>query len=225
MHCCPTELRLRVHKTFLNRHWKILSSVRVPWYVPEWAGGVGLSPVVDLEGEIDSPRSYLHGYGPSEMDLQVLRKILFNHQKEFPKRLPAMPEWNFHQFALDRLPARPLVSPDPPKQFVGELERCTNALTVEAFFRYPLVVGKEDIVVQDALKGIVDWSVETEEGFGIVMSPKRAQEIFKKKFKMILRHNERLWRKNAEGKLPAPLSISLLTDRKYQDWLPVVFAR
>jgi len=44
MESCPVELIGSVHKAFLKKHASVLQTVRVPWYVPEKFGGVGLKP-------------------------------------------------------------------------------------------------------------------------------------------------------------------------------------
>lgn len=42
---CPTEVWEKVAKTFVYRHGNLLRSRKLPWFVPEWAGGLGLVPL------------------------------------------------------------------------------------------------------------------------------------------------------------------------------------
>jgi len=87
MESCPVELRLEVHRSFVRHNWKVLSSVRLPWFVPESCGGVGLRPFkvwsfgVNVE---DAEWSYLERdgvrYGPSDQDSEIM-KLLLNRKK------------------------------------------------------------------------------------------------------------------------------------------------
>jgi len=69
----PTELQPTIMRIFIETHSKILKSMRLPWYIPEWLGGIGLPP---------GPWG-----GPSELDLRVGHKILLNWQKSRPSAL------------------------------------------------------------------------------------------------------------------------------------------
>lgn len=69
---CPSKMRERVLHSWLANHWDEVSSTRLPWFVPEALGGLGL-PIVD-----SNPR-----YQPSEIDLRVARKVR-DHPGQFP---------------------------------------------------------------------------------------------------------------------------------------------
>lgn len=43
---CPVHLRMAVHELFLQHNAETLKHTRVPWYVPESLGGVGLKPLI-----------------------------------------------------------------------------------------------------------------------------------------------------------------------------------
>jgi hypothetical protein len=79
MESCPKDLRLAVHKMFIKEHFDLLKSVRLPWFVPEELGGVGLKPfIVWTYGDNveDASWQYLEcdgvRYGPSDQDLEIM---------------------------------------------------------------------------------------------------------------------------------------------------------
>jgi hypothetical protein len=76
MRSCPDDIRLLVHKLFVKCNYETLKAVRLPWFVPESLGGVGLEPflVSNSEWDIDLwSESYLEvdgvRYGPSDRDI------------------------------------------------------------------------------------------------------------------------------------------------------------
>jgi len=76
----PDHCRIAVHKLFLRENWKLLNSVRVPWYVSEDNGGLGLMPIVTEiyadSGDIDDFVVIPHEtYGPSVLDLELLASL------------------------------------------------------------------------------------------------------------------------------------------------------
>jgi len=87
MESCPEDLRLSVHKLFVREHFELLKSVRLPWFVPEELGGVGLMPfkVWTFGDNVeDASWSYLEvdgvRYGPSDQDcdiMEILRSRTF----------------------------------------------------------------------------------------------------------------------------------------------------
>jgi len=84
MNGCPDSIRLTVHKMFIRENYDMLKSVKVPWFVPESMGGVGLKPFTVMSSEEDVEEiklSYLTvdgvRYGPSDLDLKCCR-ILIN---------------------------------------------------------------------------------------------------------------------------------------------------
>jgi len=91
---CPDEVRLSVHKMFIRENFELLSSIKVPWYVPESMGGVGLMPFTVTSGEdIDDFKiSYLEidkvRYGPSDLDLKCCRIISNKYANVSVRKLP-----------------------------------------------------------------------------------------------------------------------------------------
>lgn len=87
---CPKEIQIAVHRQFVHRNFSLLSAAKVPWYVPESLGGVGLYCFLDSSGT-----SYLNDpitgarLGPSDLDLRCIR-LLFQKQVRVPlSKLPA----------------------------------------------------------------------------------------------------------------------------------------
>jgi hypothetical protein len=88
MDYCPDHLREECHKEFLRLHRDALKRYRVPWYVPECFGGLGLACIErfeDAESVEDCKLSYV--IGPSKIDLLCLRLALID-KMEF-KNLPS----------------------------------------------------------------------------------------------------------------------------------------
>jgi len=64
----PSHLLASIHKNFISHHRPLLTKARVPWYVPEWLGGLGLTGLKE----------------PSELDRRVARAIIINWSKQRP---------------------------------------------------------------------------------------------------------------------------------------------
>jgi hypothetical protein len=82
MDSTPYSLRLKVHKIFIKENYDTLTSVKVPWFLPESLGGVGLRPFTRVIGDdVDDVKfTYLEEdgirYGPSDLDLKCARILL-----------------------------------------------------------------------------------------------------------------------------------------------------
>jgi hypothetical protein len=86
---CPTSLKEAVHAEFVDKHRGLLQSMRLPWYVPEWIGGLGLTGVKE----------------PSELDLRVAKMIIFNWKKQRPVSIAhSEANWRTWQLAEGRVP-------------------------------------------------------------------------------------------------------------------------
>lgn len=88
---CPEHMRTTVMEIFIQKHRELLTKSRLPWYIPEWLGGIGL------------PR------GPwgenSELDLRLAHKILLNWAKERPIPISHQETpWQIWQIAQKGLP-------------------------------------------------------------------------------------------------------------------------
>jgi len=146
MNTCPEELKEKVYKKFLNKHWKVLGELRVPWFMPEWIGGVGLPPLFDrpvlTQYEVDNglsdveslrQREYLHG--PTDLDFRKGANILLNFTKKPPLKDVAAPSWLVHKWVMGRMPFKPIRTCEDT---FGEFDKFYSLLTVEALFRLPI---------------------------------------------------------------------------------------
>jgi len=106
---CPVDLRLAVHELFLLHNAGTLKNTRVPWYVPESLGGVGLKPILVESfgsGDVDEYRfqyaetSTGHRCGPSRLDVMIAWAFMDRAYRTFSvKKVPtaqpirARPVW------------------------------------------------------------------------------------------------------------------------------------
>jgi hypothetical protein len=96
---CPFEFRGVALKRFLNHNWEVLTSISrmgVPWYMPEWIGGLGL-PRFDCAGKM---------HGPTELDLRKGKFLLLNHLADLFLVPSAASSWMTHKLVMRRLPER-----------------------------------------------------------------------------------------------------------------------
>jgi hypothetical protein len=85
----PITMREDVHKRFIQKHWELLTSTNLPWFVPEWIGGLGLLGVEK----------------PSELDLRIAHQILYNWKKIRPISLAhSDANWKTWKLAEERVP-------------------------------------------------------------------------------------------------------------------------
>jgi hypothetical protein len=87
---CPSQMKEQAHKAFINHHRNLLVATRLPWFVPEWIGGVGLIGFKE----------------PSEKDLRIARMITINWAKRRPISLAHQEaNWKTWQEASKRVPS------------------------------------------------------------------------------------------------------------------------
>jgi hypothetical protein len=107
------ERQVKIMKKFINHNWDKLNEVYVPWFMPEWIGGLGLPWVGPNVGgkditDIDEYKANLvYEFGPSELDLLKAHNILLNWRHRSPQSIPASSEWKIHEYAMSRLPVKP----------------------------------------------------------------------------------------------------------------------
>jgi len=109
---CPESMQMQVHELFLLHNAGTLKLTRVPWYVPESLGGVGLKPLIVYDygdGDVDNlKKSYArtstgHVCGPSRLDVVICWGLLSRTYrsisvKKVPSSQPiqARPVWQQH---------------------------------------------------------------------------------------------------------------------------------
>jgi hypothetical protein len=95
---CPASLRLKAHELFIRKHWTLLKSVRLPWYVSESLGGVGLKPFREWQfksDDVDDVSWHYYEtdkgvrYGPSDQDQDCIEILNRGHFRSVSvRRLP-----------------------------------------------------------------------------------------------------------------------------------------
>jgi hypothetical protein len=86
---CPETLIHKAHKIFINSHRKLLVSSHLPWYIPEWLGGLGITGIET----------------PSVKDLRISRMIIQNWKTTRPISLAHQEmNWKTWQLAAKHVP-------------------------------------------------------------------------------------------------------------------------
>jgi len=194
--CCPRSCRDRVMLGFLKRHKEVLEKVRVPWYVPEEFGGVGL-PSFLSDRELASGLTSLPSkpdFGPSELDRRVFIRLREKQhdRRFFVGRLPRDVRWSTHTQVMDSFPAGFVQygepSPDQEKEW-GQI----YAASV-----FSLIFRKSDKLVRDGV-GAGGLYKET------------MPEIVGQRFGETLRRNARSWlRASRSNNLPPPCAVETM---------------
>jgi hypothetical protein len=123
----PDSLKEIVLRFFLKHHRDTLSQVRVPYYVSESYGGLGLPPLRNLDGE------WIDGLCPSELDRRILMRILEDPKKYPVGKTPLATPWKLHQLVMKRLPRHEIFNPSEKE--IENYQRLYALLTVETLFR------------------------------------------------------------------------------------------
>jgi len=102
MEFCPGELRSRVMQGFIKSHREVMEKTRLPWYIPEWLGGLGIPTFHDWNGV---------WHGPSKLDLRIAHKIIIHWSSRRPISLAGTEtNWKTWELAQKKLP-QPVGSP------------------------------------------------------------------------------------------------------------------
>ena len=190
------ERQVKVFKKFLNHNWKKLNEVHVPWYMPEWIGGLGLpwvgrkvgdASLVDVD-EYAARVSY--EFGPTELDRLKANTILLNWSTKHPTKVPPVAIWQIHEYVMGRLPEKPKVSLLPSSS-EKDYQLLYASLARETLFSEFL-----DFVTE-ADSASTDPAVHT------------------------LRKNERIWSKASPLRPAIPLDS--LIPRETYDHFPVIY--
>jgi hypothetical protein len=104
MDTAPSGMQERLLKLFIKHHRTALTAFKLPWFIPEWLGGVGLPPIVIVNDDLEEV-GFVKGCGPSDRDLRIARQILLNWKVSHPMLIPAAPSWLIHKRVMTRLPA------------------------------------------------------------------------------------------------------------------------
>jgi len=178
----PYEYRSALMERFIFQHSRILKSCRVPWFIPQSWGGVGL-PIVFSDEELQYQEVFGElpfkcRYYPSDKDLRVAHVIKTEPAKYPVRKAPPLGLWGMHKTALTRLPESKIMyaSEDEEKEY----DRLYAGLIVDSIFTGGDLMTDEKSVAKVQLA--------------------------------VLNRNSRSWHDalHAKGGLPAPLSIQTL---------------
>jgi hypothetical protein len=92
---CPEEYWKTASKRFINLHRRILNdrnATGIPWFVPNWAGGLGLYP----------PRQHKESYLRKKERLGVALIKRYWLSKGMSVNLSSTAEWQMHELVMER---------------------------------------------------------------------------------------------------------------------------
>jgi len=177
----PAELRHPLMKLFLRHHDDLLKSVRVPRYVPEQWGGVGLptvpSPQEEWEGT--EPR-----FGPTLLDRKGGARIaempkLPNGRLRYPVGAPlADVEWLTHGAVMEKLPEISYGYPSDRQK--ADYQRLYSSVAWDCFLRDDYL--RDAVLVHNKL----DYEASIAKG-------KEPRVKWRPKVSKVLKQNEKSW--------------------------------
>jgi hypothetical protein len=130
----PPGIRDVVMSWFVREHSALLRKFRVPWFVSERYGGLGLPPYFRPDtGEYQ---------GPTEWEMRRVASIHRNPE-HYRVMSTAKLSWRTHQLAMSRFPVEPIPSED--EALVRKTDEVYAALCVSLLFDSR--VGPEDLFV------------------------------------------------------------------------------
>lgn len=173
----PFDLRYRLLQKFIENHPQLFET-KLPWHIPEWAGGIGLPDVLsDIEVDDDKPWKKVS----FERDLQGLKYLMLNWQQEQPKALHDVAQLDVHEYVQGRL-----------KPYVTQMKFGVG------------VVGRRNDNIYDTLYKLIcmEWMFvptrgDVLSGIDLLNYLESPQNIRSKLpgAREALRHNENLWSK------------------------------
>jgi hypothetical protein len=125
----PESMRGAVMRMFINRQWDVLSSVKVPWFMPEWVGGLGL------------PSFWCDRYyGPTALDLSKGVALVRNGLIPDIGRPREASNWVTHLLVMQRLPNR-IKDAMIEQRAGGDIDRLYGAACVSLLFDQSVVLS------------------------------------------------------------------------------------
>lgn len=166
----PDRLLKRVTKLFLSK----LGKERLPWFIPEWLGGLGL------------PREMGE---PTELDLRMAHLILINWKDKKPARITNPAQWQTRKIAEKSIP------------LPQELPLSRASMVYQAEYE-ALLSLKGVALLFDARVNLKDLIMETPEGDEIKRKIRKNESLWqppKGKLPSPLTIAELAYRKRVEG--------------------------
>jgi len=149
LHFTPERLKEAVYQRFINKHRSILDKLRIPWFIPEWLGGVGLP----IEG----------GHEPSQLDLRLARKVLLGINIQPPERLSrSQGTWKVRKMAQRYLPDAYTHRASPQDPTVELYERAIGLFGINLLFDQQVLLS--DLREATQLKGSVAQALRKNAG-------------------------------------------------------------
>jgi hypothetical protein len=135
---CPPSRWPAVKSMYIKQNWQLLNKYPLPWFLPEWFGGLGLP--LDNESEL-SRQDRLHA---------TIIRYYYNSDKKQKMRpiiLSEAPEWQMHQLVMRRLKKAGVSADCQFNEAICDLEGTTynlhdeysrlyKALTIELLFTH-----------------------------------------------------------------------------------------
>jgi len=80
----PKEHLEKIHERFIEKHAHLLKKYNLPWYIPEWLGGWGLTGFRE----------------PSEKDLRIAQMIIFGWKQKHPTNMASLREITWKTWSI-----------------------------------------------------------------------------------------------------------------------------
>jgi len=197
---CPEYMRNKVSKFFAQWHHEQLHAYRLPWYIPEWLGGYGMTGLKE----------------PSNLDRRIATRILLNWKNAEPIPLGTrVAQWNIEQIAKERLRKEGVHFHTVEREdaFTEEYEQLLKIERLDILLDSNY---KETDLFNDVEGGHLQESRERREARRKGIHREKIitkKELRTRRSKQALKHNERLWRVGKENNLPPPISLERLKFR------------
>jgi len=226
---CPDYLRESVMLEFLNHHKSVLDGCKVPWFVPERWGGVGL-PSVPKEHELqstepgDTPK---FGWSMSLLDRRIAARIAESNRRlvtgehgkiqgkpKFPVgKPPQFVQWRVHKAVMDHIPDVRYGKPSPTQE--NQWSKLYKATCIAAYY----VAAVEGTVSAPEPVDVGQLFLEEDR-----LTQIHSKDALKTRLR-ILKQNQKSWSAALhQGNLPPPLSEStVLLNHPDQPYLPATF--
>jgi hypothetical protein len=132
----PFELRELVMRMFIDSHREVLDRLRVPWFMPQWLGGVGLPCVFRYTSDLD--REVV--FGPTDIDLRlghaIFHRMIATGQGPLVSAPPST--WRVHKYIQSIVKMKCVDRSSVDDDTISRSDRLYAALACEAFLVLPL---------------------------------------------------------------------------------------
>jgi hypothetical protein len=118
---CPHSMKEEAHDMFVSQHYNILHHTTLPWFIPEWLGGMGL---IGLKK-------------PNELDLRIAQRILYNFKQVKPVSLGNIGDkpWKVWNIVESKCPEPNLtVKDDRSKEGIDEYNQMIGKKCIDLLF-------------------------------------------------------------------------------------------